>query len=264
MDFIDEVKTRSTRFAKRVEHLRQEEGVTEESTKTSLILPFIQMLGYDIFNPAEVIPEFTADVGTKRGEKVDYALIQDGAPTILIEAKKLDSNLSSNEMSQLLRYFGVTETRVGILTDGLHYKFFSDLDQQNVMDTRPFFEFHMLNFTQQQVRELKRFTRADFDPSLIIGVARELKYTNDIKHAFDQELSKTSDDFVTYVMRRVYTGRQSAAARRMFKELTLTAFNQFIHSKINDRLQIALKDDRGSGPDDNEQEKGEITQQAEG
>ena len=79
MDFIDELRTRAGRFAKRAELLRDKE-VTEESTKTSFVLPFIQMLGYDIFNPAEVIPEFTADIGTKKSEKVDYALLQDGVP----------------------------------------------------------------------------------------------------------------------------------------------------------------------------------------
>ena len=104
MDFIDEVRTRSGRFTGRVKHLSNEE-VTEEATKTSFILPFIQMLGYDIFNPSEVIPEFTADIGTKKGEKVDYALMQDGNPVVLIECKKLGTKLSSQSVSQLLRYY---------------------------------------------------------------------------------------------------------------------------------------------------------------
>ena len=240
MDFIDEVRTRSGRFAKRAEHFSDQES-TEESTKTALVLPFIQMLGYDIFNPAEVLPEFTADIGTKKGEKVDFALMQDGYPIMLIECKKLGTTLSSDAVSQLLRYFGVTESHVGILTDGIFYRFFSDLDQSNVMDPRPFFEFNMLDFTETQVNELKRFTKDEFDKSSIIGAARELRYTAEIKGLLARELAKPSDDFVRYVIRQVYEGRVSVAARKMFKELTFSAFNQFISDKIQDRLASALK-----------------------
>ena len=140
MDFVDEVRTRSGRFAGRVKHW-ESEPPTEEGTKTSLILPFIQMLGYDIFDPTEVVPEFTADIGIKRGEKVDYAIMQRGKPAILIECKKYGSGLAEDAVSQLVRYFGVTNAHFGILTDGISYRFFSDLDQPNVMDPKPFFEF---------------------------------------------------------------------------------------------------------------------------
>ena len=117
MDFVDEVRTRSGRFAERVKHW-ESEPPTEEATKTSLVLPFIQMLGYDIFDPTEVVPEFTADIGIKRGEKVDYAIMQRGKPAILIECKKYGSNLAEDAVSQLVRYFGVTNAHFGILTDG--------------------------------------------------------------------------------------------------------------------------------------------------
>ena len=240
MDFIDEVRTRSSRFTKRVKHLSDKEA-TEEATKTSFILPFIQMLGYDIFNPSEVIPEFTADIGTKKGEKVDYALMQDGNPAMLIECKKLGTKLSSESVSQLLRYFGVTEARVGILTDGIFYRFFSDLDQSNVMDPRPFFEFNMLEFTDPEVEELKRFTKDEFDKSQIEDAARDLRYTAEIKRLLARELAKPSDDFVRYITKQIYEGRVSASVRRMFKALAFSAFNQFISDKIQGRLVSALK-----------------------
>ena len=88
MDFIDDVRTTSKRYRSWLEHLN-----TEEATKTSLVMPFIQMLGYKIFDPTEVRPEYTADVGTKKGEKVDYALMLDGTPVVLIEAKRHEANL---------------------------------------------------------------------------------------------------------------------------------------------------------------------------
>ena len=259
MDFIDEVRTRSGRFTKRAEHLKKKE-VTEEAIKTSFVLPFIQMLGYDIFNPAEVVPEFTADVGTKKGEKVDFAIMQHGSPVMLIECKRLGNDLSSEAISQLLRYFGVTESRVGILTDGLQYRFFSDLDQSNVMDPRPFFEFNMLDFTDLDVRELKRFTKDEFDSSLITDAARELRYTAEIKRVLAQELAKPSDDFVKFVMKKVYEGRVSGSARQMFRGLTFSAFNQFISDKIQDRLESALKQEGDAVSEQTKEEKEETSE----
>ena len=259
MDFIDEVRTRSGRFTGRVKHLSNEE-VTEEATKTSFILPFIQMLGYDIFNPSEVIPEFTADIGTKKGEKVDYALMQDGNPVVLIECKKLGTKLSSQSVSQLLRYFGVTEARVGILTDGIFYRFFSDLDQSNVMDPRPFFEFNMLEFTDPEVEELKRFTKDEFDKSQIEDAARDLRYTAEIKRLLARELSKPSDGFVRYVIKQVYEGRVSVSVRKMFKDLVFSAFNQFITDKIQDRLVSALKQGDDAAQEKRKEEEEEKVQ----
>ena len=236
MDFIDEVRTRSGRFAKRIDYLE-----SEEATKNALVLPFIEMLGYTIFDPTEVVPEFTADVGTKKGEKVDYALMQGGKPIILIECKKYGSNLDDEEMSQLLRYFTVTDARFGILTDGVIYRFFSDLDQPNVMDPKPFFEFNVLDFTEVQVQELKRFTKSSFDMREIVDAARELKYTTEIKRILAEELATPSKEFVRFILGRVYQGRVTPAVREQFGSLAQQAFVQFINDRIDIRLKSALE-----------------------
>ena len=102
MDFIDQLK----QFAKRAESLK-DTVETEEATKTALIMPFFSMLGYDVFNPQEFVPEFTADVGIKKGEKVDYAIVKDGSPVILVECKASSESLDKHD-SQLFRYFGTT------------------------------------------------------------------------------------------------------------------------------------------------------------
>ena len=236
MDFIDEVRTRSGRFAERVEHLD-----TDEATKNSLVLPFIQMLGYSIFDPTEVVPEFTADVGTRKNEKVDYALMHDGKPAVLIECKKYGSGLNQEEMSQLLRYFTVTDARFGILTDGVVYRFFSDIDQPNMMDPKPLFEFNMLDFTEPQVEELKRFSKSAFDMSEIVDAARELKYTTEIKRVLVDELASPSQEFVDFVVRRFYEGRLTRTVREQFTSLVHRAFTQFINDRITDRLKSALE-----------------------
>ncbi len=128
MDFIDQLK----QFSSRVETLRASLQ-TEEATKTAIIMPFFAMLGYDVFNPQEFVPEFTADVGTKKGEKVDYAIVDNGNPIILIEAKWIGENLNKHD-SQLFRYFATTTAKIGILTNGLIYKFYTDLETPNKMD----------------------------------------------------------------------------------------------------------------------------------
>ena len=240
MDFIDEVRTRSGRFAKRIDYLD-----TEEATKSSLVLPFIQMLGYEIFDPTEVIPEYTADVGTKKGEKVDYALMQDGKPAVLVECKKYGSNLNEAEISQLLRYFTVTDARFGVLTDGIIYRFFSDLDEPNMMDPRPFFEFNMLDFTEAQVAALKRFTKTAFDTSEIVDAARDLKYTTEIKRVLSEEFSSPSEDFVSFIIKQVYKGRATTPVREMFRALTHQALTQLINERIDNRLKSALEQGDG-------------------
>lgn len=149
MDFIDQLK----QFASRVENLK-DQIATEEATKTSLILPFFQLLGYDIFDPTEFVPEFTADVGIKKGEKVDYAIFQNGIPIILIEAKWCGENLDKHS-SQLFRYFGTSKAKFGILTNGLIYKFFTDLEEPNKMDEKPFMELNLLDIKESLVPELK-------------------------------------------------------------------------------------------------------------
>ena len=130
--FKDDLKN----LGKRVTNLK-DNIATEEATKTSLIMPFFASLGYDIFNPTEFVPEFTADVGIKKGEKVDYAVVLDGKPMILVEAKSINEVLTKHD-SQLFRYFGTTESKFGILTNGKEYKFFTDLDEPNKMDLTPF------------------------------------------------------------------------------------------------------------------------------
>ncbi len=242
MDFIDDVRTRSRRFQGRLEHLE-----TEEATKTALVMPFIQMLGYSIFDPTEVVPEFTADFGSRKGEKVDYALMRNGEPIILIEAKKYGANLKVEEEAQLFRYFSATSAQFGILTDGIIYRFYSDLDESKKMDERSFFEFNMLDFTEVQVEQLKQFHKDNFDPTETVEAARELKYTNDMKRALSREMKNPSEEFVRFVLNRIeYPGLKNKQRIEQFRPLVKQAFTHFVNDLIDARLKSALE--RGSEP----------------
>ena len=126
--------------------------LTEEAAKTALVMPFLQALGYNVFNPSEVVPEFTCDVGIKKGEKVDYAICLDGQITMLVECKPANSELSVSHASQLFRYFATTDARVAVLTNGVVYKFFAGLDVPNRMDDKPFFTLSLDNVRSRRLR----------------------------------------------------------------------------------------------------------------
>lgn len=244
MDFIDKLREISARIPK----LKQEELIrTEEGTKNALIMPFINALGYDVFDPTEVTPELVADVGTKKGEKVDYAILQNGKPIILFECKCCGSPLDQAQASQLYRYFSVTEARFGVLTDGVIYKFFSDLESPNKMDDTPFFVFDMLDIKEAAVEELKRFSKAVFDQDKIITTASELKYRNAVK-AFlvDQFSEGPTESFVRFCIQEsdAYSGRFTQSALEQFTPIVHEALLQFITDQVDKRLKSALASEK--------------------
>jgi len=232
MEFEDKISSLAKRIPGLAGHIE-----TEEATKNALIMPFIAALGYDVFNPKEVLPEFVADVGTKKGEKVDYAILHDGVPAILIECKQASCYLTKTHMSQLFRYFGVTEARVGILTNGIEYRFFSDLDQPNVMDTRPFLELDLSDPQPGALAKVKKLGKSDFDLERMLSVANELMYTSEIKKVLTRQVEDPDEEIVRFFFSQVNSGaRFTAAAKEQFTELVRSALRQFVSERVSDRL----------------------------
>lgn len=240
MDFVDQLK----QFSKRVESLK-DSLQTEEATKTALIMPFFSMLGYDVFNPQEFIPEYTADVGIKRGEKVDYAIVKDGSPVILIECKSVLENLEKHD-SQLFRYFGTSTAKFAILTNGIHYSFYTDLDSPNKMDDVPFLSVNILDVRDNQVTELKKFCKSEFDIDSIFSTASELKYAHDFKSTFTSQLDNPSDDFVKFFLQGCYSGQKTQNVIEKFRPVLRKALNDFISETMNDKIKVALGGTGGS------------------
>ncbi|HCQ12814.1 type I restriction endonuclease [Flavobacterium sp.] len=212
---------------------------TEESTKHAFVLPFINILGYDTYNPTEVVPEFTADLGLKKGEKVDYAIFQNNEPILIIECKNWKEKLSVHG-SQLFRYFHVTKTRFALLTNGIHYQFFTDLDEKNKMDQKPFLEFDLTDLRDNVINEITKFHKSNFDVNNIITNASSLKYIQEIRKQINEELTNPSNEFVKLFANKVYAGRLTEKVMEEFKELVHKGFSQFISEKINDRLNAAI------------------------
>ncbi len=239
MDLIDRLRDLAARVSPQLERLE-----TEEATKTALVLPFLNALGYDVFNPLEVVPEFTADVGIKRGEKVDYAISIGGKPAMLIEAKHCGSNLDTAHASQLYRYFSVTPARIAILTNGIEYRFYSDLEEPNKMDSRAFFEFDLMDIEERHVEVLKQFRRDHYDAEKVLANANDLKYRRGIKRLFNEEWANPSEDFVRVFASRIYDGRMTQNAKEQFTAIVKTAFHEFVQDRVSQRLQMALERSR--------------------
>ncbi|KAA3657020.1 MAG: restriction endonuclease, partial [Calditrichaeota bacterium] len=253
MDFIDKIQSLAQKISKQLEYI-----TTEEATKSALIMPFINALGYNVFDPTEVVPEFTADVGIKKGEKVDYAIMRDGEPIMLMECKWSGSNLDEVHASQLFRYFSVTASRIGVLTNGIIYRFYSDLEQSNKMDDKPFLEIDMLNLSDSLVQELKKITKSNFNLEDVISTASDLKYTKEIKKILGDQLLAPDEDFVRYFASQVYTGKLTQVVREQFTDIVKRALSQFISEKINERLKSAMAQDneeeKNSEKEDDEEE----------
>lgn len=215
---------------------------SEEATKTAIVLPFVaRVLGYDVFNPAEVLPEFTSDIGTKKGEKVDFAILRSGEVQMLIECKQIGASLNVNHASQLFRYFHVTNARIAVLTNGQHWHFFTDLDQANKMDQRPFLRLDLLDIDPYALPELQKLTKSTFDLDSVLSAAEELKYVSDIKRTIDSLFTRPSDEFVRLLAASVYDRPLTAKMREFFAGVSEKACRQWITDQVNDRLKTALQ-----------------------
>ena len=245
MEFIESLK----QFSERVTMLKDTIS-TEESTKMSLVVPLFQLLGYDVFNPSEFCPEYIADVGIKKGEKVDYAILEDGQPTILIECKSCSDQLDKHS-SQLFRYFGTSSAKFGILTNGIIYRFYTDLEESNKMDLVPFLEINMLQLKDSSINELKKFCKDNFDKDKMVSTAEELKYSSLIKGVLLKEFESPSDDFVRFILTDIYDGQKNQRVIEKFAPVVKRAFSALVNEIVNSKISSALSADSEEDAEEN-------------
>lgn len=234
MDFAEEI----TALAAKAQKVKGQLA-TEQATKNALIMPFIKALGYDIFNPSEVVPEFVADVAGRKGEKVDYAIMHDGKPSIIIECKCCGDSLCVDRQEQLHRYFLTVDARIAVLTDGIRYLFFSDTDEDKKLDSRPFMELNLDNVDSTLIPELRKLCKGKFDLETALETANQLKYNREFKQLLAKQLNADTitDNFVDFFIRETYSGRATKNVREMFKGYVHRAFNEFIAEQLDDRIK---------------------------
>ena len=213
---------------------------SEETSKIALITPFLRLMGYDTSNPAEIKAEYTADVGTKQGEKVDFAIMEDGEPIIFIECKSATNDLNSDNISQLYRYFSITDIQIGILTNGIEYKFFTTGADNNRMDEKPFLDIDLLNLSKKDIKELEKFKKVNFDIDEVVSRADNLKYRNLIKKTLISEFEAPSDDFIKAIAKQVYDGILTANVKERFGTIINVAITEIINERVNKTLSDAV------------------------
>jgi predicted type IV restriction endonuclease len=234
MEFKEEIKQLGEKVLKLKDQIN-----TEEATKSAFVMPFIQILGYDLFNPIEVVPEFVTDFGAKNVEKVDYAIFKDKEPILIIECKHHLENIDKH-YTQVHKYFHLTKCRFAVLTNGIQFNFYTDLDLANKMDEKPFLSFDITSIKDQQIKELAKFHKSGFDINQILTTASELKYSNAIKAVLTAELANPSPEFVKYFISRVYEGKATQKVMVQFTELVKKTVDQTFHDIVNDRLMKAI------------------------
>lgn len=241
MDFKDSI----FQLAERVSSLK-DSILTEEATKNAFIMPFIQMLGYDVFNPLEVVPEMDCDIAKKKGEKIDYAIMKDGSPIMLIECKhwKQDLNLHDN---QLKRYYVASKAKFGVLTNGVIYRFYADLIKENIMDDVPFLEINLEKIRETQIEELKKFCKENFDLDNILSSANELKYMSEVKKVIRSEFEEPSVELVKLLTKRVYEGIVTQKVLDQFTDIVMRALKSHINDVMSEKLGIAIKATEAAG-----------------
>lgn len=234
MEFKEKIKQLGERVLK-----LKDQVLTEEATKSAFVMPFIQILGYDLFNPLEVVPEFITDYGVKNVERVDYAILKDNQPILIIECKHHLENIEKH-YTQIHKYFHLTKSRFAILTNGIQYNFYTDLDAANKLDEKPFLSFDITNIKDQQIKELAKFHKSGFDIGAILNTASELKYSNSIKLVLSNELSNPSHEFVKFFVSRVYEGKATEKVMTQFTEIVKKTIDQTFNDIVSDRLMSAI------------------------
>ncbi|HYE08544.1 MAG TPA: type I restriction endonuclease [Patescibacteria group bacterium] len=240
MEFTNNIKQFSEKIAKLKDLVS-----TEEATKTSLIMPFFQqILGYDVFNPQEFVPEYTSSFGVKKDARIDYAILKEGKPTILVEAKCVAEDISSLYDSQLAMYLNASQAKFGILTNGIVYKFYTDLEETNKMDRTPFLEINLLNLKESHIVELKKFYKDQFNEENIFSTASELKYSKEIKKYFASQLDTPSDEFIRHILSSgVYPGQKNQSVIEKFRAIIKKSLNDYMNEAMNEKIMAALKKD---------------------
>lgn len=245
-EFLEKVQT----FAKQLKD--KKEGINnEETTKIALIFPFVRLMGYDTTNPLEVRAEYTADIGAKQGEKVDLAIMKDDKINIIIECKPINTILGQEHLSQLYRYYSLTEAKIGILTNGIIWRFYADSKKQGIMDETPFLEVDLEHPKKSNIEKLENFTKEKFNPQAIEDSVNELKYKHDLKELLLTELQHPSDELTRVLTKQVYDGVATQNVIKQFRSLIKQELQLIIQEKIDKTLNDAIENNEVSEEEDN-------------
>ena len=223
-------------------------AVTEEATKTAFVMPLIRLLGYDPNDLTQVRPEQVADVGIKKGEKVDFAILIDDVPILLVEVKKCEDALTHGRHdTQISRYFTNSPAPFAALTNGVVYRFFTDLDAQNKLDTKPFLELDISAPSDETVEGFGRFTPESFDAPDLRSTAERMRDRLRVREFLARQQDTPDDDLVKLLLRhaRPHVKRITAPLLEEFRETTREAFRDYVREYAQERIRVGFDSQGG-------------------
>ena len=233
MDFKDNILQLAERIKKQKDAIQ-----TEEATKNAFIMPIITALGYDVFNPFEVVPEMDCDL-TRKGDKIDYAIKKDGRTILLIECKHCKQNLDLHN-TQLSKYYAASNARFGVLTNGIEYRFYADLDKTNIMDEKPFLVVNMLDLSDADIEEMKKFHKSCYNESEILSTAKELQMMIQIKEILAKNFQSPGDEFTRYFVRSLNNGKSTPKLIEEYRPIVRKSILSVIGGMISGRPDTAI------------------------
>ena len=212
---------------------------SEEQTKISLINPYLELLGYDVRDPRSVQVEYRADVPGGKGEKVDYAILHDGSPSILIEAKPASLPLPQSATVQLARYFVHTPATLAVLTNGIEYRWFA-ARQGNTGEIAdaPILAHDTLNPGDAELSWLHDITQSRFNSTALAERTNEERARTLIRDWFEKALREPPDGaFARYLCKTLDLGIATKPVRDRVRKAATLAFND----AMNENLQATLE-----------------------
>ena len=211
-------------------HRRREAATNEDNTRSFLVEPFIKILGYDSSEPDDLEQQYASQSGP-----VDLALKKDGKRIALIEIKKAETDLSKHELQLKRYYYNVGKgVRFGILTNGIEYRFYADLEDRNLMDDEPYMVLNIKDIDEGVVTALATLTKSAFDLEMALSSARTLKYKRIIRQALREELEPLSKDLLRHFVKKIRPGAlppSKSLLRKELEELVRRAFEEYIIEK---------------------------------
>lgn len=236
MDFVDKISDWQSHAREQIKLIEMDPDPKEEDTKIAVIQPFInKVLGYNTANLNEVKSEVNTDYGSF---KIDYAIFKDGAPIILIECKKCADILDKKYLNQLKTYYpGIkgAKSKFGILTNGIQYQFYTDIQDENILDSKPFFEFNLLNINDSDIKILSYFNKSE-DINNARQIAEELKKRKDLRNKIEELLEDPPKDFVKFMAKQVGVSFVGESVVKEYTSLIIDVIDEYISDKTNKNL----------------------------
>ena len=221
---------------------------TEEATKQWFIMPLLVALGYDPYS-SDIIPEYTLDVGTKKGEKVDYALQINNQPVAIVECKQLNVSLSEKHISQLYRYFTISDVHIAILTNGDDYWFFTDSQKENVMDLEPYYT---IKLSTADTDELDKFEQYSKDLIQYADIAQVIQYERYINECKDLAHALRTNNIPSWLL-------EILANRSGLTEIDKPTLAEYLYTEIQNEFngyKIDKKDKKSEKASDKKESLG--------